>query len=84
MQASAVLITVVDCNKQKLKLLLHGRKLTVADVKQQIAEQMGNPLREQRLMYKGMLLANTQMLAAYGIGQKAQLQLHDASFQATF
>lgn len=76
------MITVVDCNKQKLKILLHGQHLTVADVKQQIQEQMGNPVHEQRLVYKGMLLANTHMLSTYGIGQKAQLQLDAASFRA--
>lgn len=83
LQPSAVVITVVDSNKQKLKMLLHGTHLTVEDVKEQIYEQMGNPVREQRLVYKGILLTNAHMLATYGIGQKAQLQLDAASFRAT-
>jgi hypothetical protein len=81
-QSSAVVITVVDCNKQKLKMLLHGQHLTVEDVKQQIQEQMGNPVSEQRLLYKGMLLMNTHMLSTYGIGQRAHLQLDAAAFRA--
>ena len=84
MQPSAVVITVVDCNKQKLRILLHGPNLTVEDVKRQIQEQMGNPVREQRLIYKGMLLSNAHKLVSYGIEQKAQLQLDAASFRATF
>lgn len=82
-QPSAVVITVVDCNRQKLKMLLHGQNVTVEAVKQQIHEQMGNPVQEQRLVYKGMLLTNLHTLSTYGIGQKAQLQLDGAAFRVT-
>lgn len=81
MQASAIVVTIVDENRQKLKMLLHGSNLTIADVKKQIADQMGTPVESQRLLYKGMILSNCHLLSSYGIRMKAQLHLDGASFR---
>jgi hypothetical protein len=80
-QACALVITVMDEERQKLKLVLHGSKLTIADVKKQVAEQMGIPVERQRLLFKGMVLSNCHLLSSYGIHSRAQLRLDGATFR---
>lgn len=70
------MLTVKDCNKDKLRLLFHSRSTTVGQVKEQIQMQMGNNTSQQHLTYNGNPLTNDLPLGSFICGCTAVVHMH--------